>query len=85
MHKKHNGSQNNTIVYCSIVATMSFILGWRDIGAILKFINPRSASAQTPNLKLCALLHNQYKIPKPQTLNNNMQLFTAAHLLQHHA
>jgi hypothetical protein len=35
-------------------------------GAILKFLNPRSALAQTPNLKLCALRHNQYKIPKPK-------------------
>jgi hypothetical protein len=41
MHKKHNESQNKTIVYCSIVVAMSF-LGWRDIYVLARFWAQRS-------------------------------------------
>jgi hypothetical protein len=30
MHKEHNESQSKTIVFCGIVAAMSFVSGWRD-------------------------------------------------------
>ena len=37
MHKKYNESQNKTIVYCGIVATMSFISGYVIIYVFARF------------------------------------------------